>query len=136
MVRRCVLGLLPWTRGSASRLLEYVLDPLGNMGRGIVNAIPDLIFLAILFFVTRYLLKLIHLFFGAVGRGEVTLSGFNPEWAEPTFKLMRVGIIVFGLVVAARSLPWSLPRYRHSHPHRRLSSQNIRRSKASSKRPR
>lgn len=102
-----MLGLLPWTRGSANRLLEYVLGPLANMGRGIVNEIPALIFLALLFFVTRYLLKLTHLFFGAVERGEVTFSGFAQEWGAPTYKLLRVGIIVFAVVVAYPYIPGS-----------------------------
>ena len=102
-----VLGLFPWTRGPANRLLGYVFDPLRTMGRGIVHEIPDLIFLAILFFVTRYLLKLISLFFGAVGRGEVTLSSFDREWAESTYKLVRVGVIVFALVVAYPYIPGS-----------------------------
>ena len=102
-----MLGLLPWTRGSANRLLEYVLGPLANMGRGIVNEIPSLIFLALLFFVARYLLKLIYLFFGAVERGEVTFSGFTHEWAAPTYKLLRVGIILFAVVVAYPHIPGS-----------------------------
>ena len=102
-----VLRLFPWTRGIANRQLAYVLDPLRTMGRGIVNEIPGLIFLVILFFVTRYLLKLIYLFFGAVGRGEITLGGFDREWANPTYKLLRGGIIAFALVVAYPYVPGS-----------------------------
>ena len=102
-----VLGLLPWTRGIANRLLGYVLGPLTTMGRGIGKEMPDLIFLVILFLATRYLLRLIHLFFGAVGRGEVTLSGFHREWADSTYKLVRVAVIVFALVVAYPYVPGS-----------------------------
>jgi len=102
-----VLTLLPWTRGTANRLLGYILDPLGVMGRGIVKEIPDMFFLAILFSITRYLLKLVHLFFAAVGRGEVALSGFDPEWAESTYKLVRVVAVVFTLVVAYPYIPGS-----------------------------
>ena len=102
-----VLGLFPWTRAIANRQLGYVLDPLRSMGWGIANAIPGLIFLAILWLVTRYLLKLINLFFGAVGRGEVALSGFHREWAEPTYKLMRLGVVAFALVVAYPYIPGS-----------------------------
>src|SRR5262245_14190135 len=69
-----VLGLLPWTRGASNRLLQYLLDPLETIGWGVVNAIPDLLFLVILFFVTRYALKVVNLFFAAVGRGEVVLG--------------------------------------------------------------
>jgi small-conductance mechanosensitive channel len=102
-----VLGLLPWTRGASSRLLQHLLDPLATMGWGVVNAIPDVVFLVILFFLTRYLLKVIHLFFAAVGRGEVALSGFEREWADPTYKLLRIAIVALALVVAYPYIPGS-----------------------------
>src|SRR5262249_53445672 len=102
-----VLGLLPWTRGASSRLLQYFLDPLETMGWGLANAIPDLLFLVILFFVTRYALKVVNLFFAAVGRGEVRLSGFEREWADPTYKLLRVAIVALALVVAYPYIPGS-----------------------------
>jgi small-conductance mechanosensitive channel len=102
-----VLGLLPWTRGASNRLLQYVLDPLAIMGWGVVNAIPDVLFLVILFFLTRYVLKVIHLFFAAVGRGEVALSGFERDWADPTYKLLRVAIVALALVVAYPYIPGS-----------------------------
>ncbi len=102
-----VLGLFPWTRGTSTRLLRYVLDPLGTMGWGIVNAIPDLLFLVILVLITRAGLKLIHLFFAAVGRGEVALSGFEREWADPTYKLLRVAVVALALVVAYPYIPGS-----------------------------
>src|SRR5215813_11393513 len=102
-----VLGLLPWTRGASSRLLQYFLDPLETMGWGLANAVPDLLFLVVLFFVTRYALKVVSLFFAAVGRGEVTLSGFEREWADPTYKLLRVAIVALALVVAYPYIPGS-----------------------------
>ena len=102
-----VLGLLPWTRGASSRLLQYILDPLVTMGWGVANALPDLLFLVILFLVTRYVLKVVHLFFAAVGRGEVALSGFEREWADPTYKLLRVAIVALALVVSYPYIPGS-----------------------------
>ena len=102
-----VLGLFPWTRGTGNRLVEYVLNPLGTMAQGIVVVIPDVLFLAVLFLVTRYLLKVVHLFFAAVGRGEVTFAGFEPEWADPTYKLLRIGIVALALVVAYPYIPGS-----------------------------
>jgi small-conductance mechanosensitive channel len=93
-----VLGLFPWTQGTATRLEGYVLEPLGIIGRGLLAQLPSVIFLAILFIVTRWTLKLVHLFFGAIGRGEVIFSGFDADWAEPTY-LLRV-LVMFALVVA------------------------------------
>jgi len=101
------MGLFPWTRGTSLRLLSYVLQPLGILGRGFLNELPSLIFLVVLFFLTRWLLNVIHLFFGAVRRGEVALDGFDADWAEPTYKIVRVLVIVFALVVAYPYIPGS-----------------------------
>jgi small-conductance mechanosensitive channel len=102
-----VLGLFPWTQGTARRLVDYVLGPLATLGNGLIAQIPSLLFLLILFLIARYTLKLIHLFFSAVGRGEVKLESFDPDWAEPTYKIVRVLVIVFALVVAYPYIPGS-----------------------------
>ncbi len=102
-----VLGLFPWTRPIHAKLTSWFLDPLRVMGRGVVDAIPDLIFLAILFLLLRWTVGLILLFFNAVERGSVTLAGFDPEWARPTFKIVRLLVIALGVVVAYPYIPGS-----------------------------
>jgi small-conductance mechanosensitive channel len=102
-----VLGLFPWTRPVASGVFDLVVGPLQTMGAGLVAGIPNLIFLAVLFVVTRYVLKLVRPFFDAVGRGTVTLGGFDPEWALPTYKMVRLAIVVFAVVVAYPYIPGS-----------------------------
>jgi small-conductance mechanosensitive channel len=84
-----------------------VLGPLITIGRGLATIIPDLIFLAILFIITRWGLKLIRLFFNAVGRGEVSLAGFDAAWADATYRLVRVAVIILVLVVAYPYIPGS-----------------------------
>lgn len=102
-----VLGLFPWTRPIHARLTSWVLDPLRVMGRGVVDSIPNLIFLAILFVLLRWTIGLTRLFFNAVERGSVTVAGFDPEWATPTFKIARLLVIALGVVVAYPYIPGS-----------------------------
>ena len=102
-----VLARFPWTRGFANRLLDLVLGPLATLGRGLATIIPDLVFLAILYVITRWALKLIRLFFNAVGRGEVSLAGFDAAWADATYRLVRVVVVIFFLVVAYPYIPGS-----------------------------
>jgi len=102
-----VLALFPWTRSFANSLLATVLDPLATIGQALVTDIPDLAFLAILIVVVRYGLKLMRFFFDAVGGGSVTLAGFQPEWARPTYRIARVVVIAFALVVAYPYIPGS-----------------------------
>ena len=104
---RYTLGLFPWTRGTANRLGSIVTEPLGTMGLGLVSVIPNLVFLAILFLVTRWVLKLIRLFFGSVATGTVSLHNFEREWADPTYKLLRLLVVAFALVVAYPYVPGS-----------------------------
>jgi small-conductance mechanosensitive channel len=102
-----VLVQFPATRGAGTRMLGYVLGPLESMGRGFVGIIPDLIVLVIIYFIARYGLVLLRLYFDAVERGTLAIDGFDPEWAQPTYKLLRAVAIVFALVVAYPYVPGS-----------------------------
>jgi small-conductance mechanosensitive channel len=102
-----ILSLFPWTRGVSKNLSRFFLDPLRILSTAFVSAIPDLIFLAILAVLTFYVLKLIRLVFAALESGALTMSGFDPEWARPTYRLTRGFVIAFALVVAFPYMPGS-----------------------------
>ena len=97
----------PQTRAMGERLGTYLIDPLETMGRGFLEELPSLIFLLILFFVVRVVLRVLRLYFDAVGSGAIQLANFAPEWAVPTYRLVRIGVIAFGLVVAYPYIPGS-----------------------------
>lgn len=102
-----VLDLFPWTRYVSQTLLGYVINPLLSIWQAIVDYLPSLFFLTILFFIFRYLLRLTYTFFQGVDRGQVKLSNFNAEWAWPTYRIIRVLIILLGAVVAYPYIPGS-----------------------------
>jgi len=104
---RYTLGLFPWTRGTATRLFAIAIDPLRQMVLALAWIVPDVVFLVILLVATRYVLKLVQLFFDSVATGRVTLQRFDAEWALPTYRLVRVLIIAFALVVAYPYIPGS-----------------------------
>lgn len=101
------LRLFPWTRPLGESLLHLILDPLRTLGLGLVDSVPNLLFLLVLAIVTRYVLGMIHAFFAAVEQGRVTLHEFDPEWAMTTYKLLRVFVLAFALVVAYPYIPGS-----------------------------
>ncbi|MCC7327352.1 MAG: mechanosensitive ion channel [Burkholderiales bacterium] len=102
-----VLSRFPWTRGVASTLIADIADPLRRLGISIVESIPNLVFLVILYYVIRGALRMVRAFFIAVERGGVVLSGFEREWAIPTYKIVRLAIVALGLVVAYPYIPGS-----------------------------
>ena len=102
-----VLNLFPWTRYVSGRLLELVLNPLTVMATSIINYLPSLFFLIILFLFTRYVLNLTYSFFDALNRQSLKLQSFEAEWAWPTYRIARIVIIIFAVIIAYPYIPGS-----------------------------
>ncbi len=102
-----VLGQFPSTRGIGTGLLDVVADPVVRMATAVFEYIPKLIFLLVLAFVVRYALKLMNVFSRAVATGTVPVPGFDADWAQPTYHIMRALIILLALVIAYPYLPGS-----------------------------
>jgi small-conductance mechanosensitive channel len=102
-----VLAQFPWTRGLSQNMTSLALGPLKVMAGGLVARIPSLVFLVVLYFVVRVILRLVRMFFDAVGDGTVKLARFDQDWADPTYKIVRLAVIAFALVVAYPYIPGS-----------------------------
>ena len=101
------LGLYPWTRPLALNIFHLILNPLKQMGVGFLDSLPDLVFLLVLVVVIRFFLRVIHTFFDRVDRGWIRLETFDRDLAMPTYRIVRVVVIVFGLVIAYPYIPGS-----------------------------
>jgi small-conductance mechanosensitive channel len=102
-----VLALFPWTRSLGRSLFAMAIDPLRTMALGFIGIIPNLVFIAILVVVTRYGLRIIRVLFDGLGSGAARIRGFEPEWAAPTYRLVRILVIAFAIIVAYPYIPGS-----------------------------
>ncbi len=100
-----VLSFFPWTAPLSRKIVGYVLTPLQSVGAGFVDYLPKIFFIAVIFMVTRYLLKLIYLVFNAIATGALSLEGFQKDWAKPTYNIIRFLVIAFAAVVMFPYLP-------------------------------
>lgn len=100
-----VFSFFPWTEGLAVRLFGYILSPLRVLWRGFAAYLPNIFFIAVTVFVTHYTVRFIRWIFNELGKGTIALPGFYPEWAEPTFKIVRFLVIAFVLIVVFPYLP-------------------------------
>ncbi len=100
-----VLSFFPWTAAYSARIAGYVLTPLDAVWSGFLDYLPKIFFIAVIVLVTRYLLKLIHLVFLAIGNGSLVLDNFQAEWADPTYNIIRFLILAFAAVVMFPYLP-------------------------------
>src|SRR5262245_62138296 len=89
-----VLGLFPWPRQLSTNLFGYVVDPLRSLGLGFIAILPKLLFLLVVFAVTRLVIKALSAVADGIERGLVTVPGFDAEWAKPTYRIIRVVVII------------------------------------------
>jgi small-conductance mechanosensitive channel len=102
-----VFSFFPWTSGYATTFVEYAMAPLTAIGTAVVTYLPKLVFIAVIIIVMRYVIKGVRLLFTELQKGNITISGFYPEWADPTFRIVRFLLIAFTAVVVFPYLPGS-----------------------------
>lgn len=100
-----LFGIFPWTRNFADTLFGYVLNPVKSILSSIWNYLPNLIAILVIVFVFRYVLKGIRFLSMEIMRGNLKINGFYPDWAKPTYQLVRVLVIAFMIVAIWGYIP-------------------------------
>lgn len=102
-----VMSFFPWTRPYSSKYLDYIINPVEKVSIAIIGYLPNIFFIAVISLITHFVVKFTRFFFSEVRKGTITIPGFYPEWAQPTFNIVRFLIIVFAVVAAFPYLPGS-----------------------------
>ena len=102
-----VFSFFPWTRSYGSTLFGYIATPLTSGWSAFVNYLPDLLVVFVVAFFAWLALRLAGFVFREIERGTISWSGFYPEWAMPTRKIVQLLILAFAVVVVFPYLPGS-----------------------------
>ena len=102
-----VLSYFPWTAPYAEPVVHWAIAPFATVWVSFVAYLPSVFWLAAIIIITRLGLQLLGLLSNALRDGSITFEGFYPEWAEPTYKIVRVLVFAFALVMAFPHLPGS-----------------------------
>jgi len=102
-----VLSYFPWTAPYAEPVVQWAISPFATAWVSFVEYLPSIFWLAAIIIITRLALQLLGLLSNALRDGSITFDGFYPEWAEPTYKIVRVLVFAFALVMAFPYLPGS-----------------------------
>ena len=102
-----VFNIFPSTQNWSEVIREWISDPIKKIWISFLNYFPKLITIIIILIITRYVLRLMRFFALEIERGALTMKGFYPEWAKPTYSLARFVFLMFALVVIFPYLPGS-----------------------------
>jgi small-conductance mechanosensitive channel len=99
--------IFPASKPIAVQLLSYVVNPFKKILLALLHYIPNLLTIAVIYIVTRYIVKLVKFIANEIAQGAITLNSFYPEWAMPTYNIIRVLLYAFMFVVIFPYLPGS-----------------------------
>lgn len=102
-----LFSIFPWTQGYAETLFSYLIDPLKDILHSVINYLPNLFTIIVIFLTFRYLIKAIRFFATEIQRGALEIDGFYPDWAMPTFQIIKVLLYAFMFVTIFPLLPSS-----------------------------
>ncbi len=101
------LSIFPSTKSIGETLLGYIKDPVIYIGEGFIGYIPELFTIIVIIVITRFVVRGLEFFADEIAKGRLKLSGFYPEWAQPTFNLLKLILYVFSFIVIFPYLPGS-----------------------------
>lgn len=102
-----LFGVFPWTQGFAQTLFGYILNPLKKMTIGVWGYLPNLFTIIVIFVVFRYIIKAIRFLKVEIEQKKLVINGFYPDWANPTFQILRVILYAFMFTLIYNYLPGS-----------------------------
>ena len=102
-----IFGIFPSTKGFALQLLGYFLVPIKKIVLGVIGYIPNLISIFVIWYATKWLVRLARYVAQEIENGNLTIKNFFPEWAMPTFHIVRILLYTFMVAMVYKYLPGS-----------------------------
>ena len=102
-----VFGIFPSTKGLALQLLDYFLIPIKKIFFGVIGYIPNLITIFVIWIAIKWLVRLTHYVALEIEKGNLKFDNFYPEWAMPTFNIVRILLYTFMIAMTYNYLPGS-----------------------------
>ena len=100
-----LFAIFPQTKGLAYQIFSYIWNPIKNILVGIVEFIPNLFAILIICFAVKYLVRLVHYLSREVEAGRLKFGGFYPDWAMPTYHIIRFLLYAFMIAMIYPYLP-------------------------------
>lgn len=97
--------IFPQTEGLAYRLLGYIWNPIRGIFVSIVDYIPKLFTIIVIWYAVKYLVRLVLYLAREVEVGRLKINGFYPDWAMPTFHIIRFLLYAFMIAMIYPYLP-------------------------------
>jgi small-conductance mechanosensitive channel len=102
-----LFNIFPYTQNFAQTLFGYFLNPVKKIAYALWDYLPNLATIIVIIIIFHYVQKGLKFLKSEIENGDLELSGFYPDWANPTFQIIRVILYSFMFVLIFPYLPGS-----------------------------
>lgn len=102
-----IFSIFPQTKDIALKLFGYILSPIKLFYTSVISYIPNLITIIVIYLIAKYSVKGIKFLADEIETGKFKVQGFYPDWARPTFNIIRFLLYAFMFIVIFPMLPGS-----------------------------
>lgn len=102
-----LFSIFPPTRRIAEVLFSYILTPVKIIVSSVLGYIPDMIIIIVIVLFTRYVIKFLKYIASEIETEKIKIPGFFPDWARPSFNILKMLILAFTFIAIFPYLPGS-----------------------------
>lgn len=102
-----LFSIFPMTQRLAGTLFDWIIDPVKTIFWAVVNYMPKLFVILVIWFVMRLVIRGIKYMMNEIADGKLHIAGFYPDWAKATYNIIRILLYAFGFVMMFPFLPGS-----------------------------
>lgn len=102
-----LFSIFPQTENLAYKIFGYIINPIKMIAKAVIDYIPNLFIIAIIWISIRYIVKGIKYIADEIKNEKLKITGFYPDWAEPTFNIIRFLLYAFMIAMIYPCLPGS-----------------------------
>lgn len=102
-----LFAIFPQTENLALKIVSYMLEPIKMIVRSVLEYIPNLFIILIIYYCIKYIIKGLNYIANEIESEHLKITGFYPDWAQPTFNIVRFLLYAFMIAMIYPYLPGS-----------------------------
>jgi len=102
-----IFSVFEFTQGWSDYLFDLIWSSFKQIFTGIWGFFPNIIKIAVIVIVMKYFMRFIKYIFSEIEHEKLEISGFHPDWAMPTYTIVRFLLYAFMFVLIFPLLPGS-----------------------------
>ena len=102
-----LFAIFPQTEHLAMKLFTYIIEPIKMVLKSVIEYIPNLFIIIVIYYCVKYIIKGIQYIANEIESEKLKITGFYPDWAQPSFNIIRFLLYAFMIAMIYPYLPGS-----------------------------